>query len=346
VPSSSSNRLCLSAPDTSERYYVVNVFNMWQELEHYIGRRTTGTKAARYVLVPPGWSGPVPTDATRLDVTTNKVWLWGRLRIAQGEPAEPVHNLQTQFTLTPASGKMKSPELPPLPSTAGDDLRFFKELAFALKSTAIKPADEALFAQFARMGLTKDGFDESKLSPEMKRGVLRALAGGPAVVVSSFASTSSVRNGWNWVTGLDNFGFNYPLRAMIAGPYLRGNGEREAMYPIRYTDSDGQVLNGSNKYVVKMDKEPPVGAFWSLTMYNAADKMLVENPIQRYKVGTDTQGLKKGPDGSVTIAVQSDQPDQSTDANWLPAPKGDFYVILRMTSQATPSSTALINCRK
>jgi hypothetical protein len=259
VPSSSSNRLCLSAPDTSERYYVVNVFNMWQELEHYIGRRTTGTKAARYVLVPPGWSGPVPTDATRLDVTTNKVWLWGRLRIAQGEPAEPVHNLQTQFTLTPASGKMKSPELPPLPSTAGDDLRFFKELAFALKSTAIKPADEALFAQFARMGLTKDGFDESKLSPEMKRGVLRALAGGPAVVVSSFASTSSVRNGWNWVTGLDNFGFNYPLRAMIAGPYLRGNGEREAMYPIRYTDSDGQVLNGSNKYVVKMDKEPPVG---------------------------------------------------------------------------------------
>ena len=320
----------LSVPDTGDRYYVVNVFNMWQELEHYVGRRTTGTKAARYVLVPPGWKGAVPKDAKRLDVSTNKVWLWGRLRIAQGEPAEPILALQKKFTLEPASGKVKSPQLPALPSTAGDDLGFFKQLAFALKSTAVKPDDAALFGQFARMGLTKGGFDASKLATDMRKGLLRALADGPAVAVSSFASPSSVRNGWNWVTGLDSFGFNYPLRAMIAGPYLGGNGEREAMYPIRYTDADGQGLNGANKYLVKMDKAPPVGAFWSLTMYNAADKMLVENPIQRYKVGTDTAGLKKGADGSIAIAVQNEPPDQAANVNWLPAPKGDFYVILRL----------------
>jgi hypothetical protein len=328
----------LSVPDTGDRYYVVNVFNMWQELEHYIGRRTTGTKVARYVLVPPGWHGAVPAGATRLDVSTNKVWLWGRLRIAQGEPAEPVLSLQKKFTLEPASGKASSPALPPLPSTAGDELGFFKQLAFALKSNSVKPADAALFGQFALMGLTKDGFDESKLSPEMRRGLVHALVDGPAVAVSSFASTSTVRNGWNWVTGLDNFGFNYPLRAMIAGPYLGGNGEREAMYPIRYTDADGQVLNGANKYVVKMDKAPPVNAFWSLTMYNAADKMLVENPIQRFKVGTDTQGLKKGADGSITIAVQNERPGEAANVNWLPAPKGDFYMILRLYQ---PSDTIL-----
>lgn len=193
----------------------------------------------------------------------------------------------------------------------------------------MKLSDEALFGQFVRIGLTKDSFDESKLSPEVRKGLLRALADGPAVVVSSLASTATVRNGLSWATGLDSFGFNYPLRAMVAGAYLGGNGEREAMYPIRYTDADGQVLNGANKYVVKLSKEPPVDAFWSLTMYDATDKMLVENPIQRYKVGTDTQGLKKGPDGSVTIAVQNERPD-AADANWLPAPKGDFYVILRL----------------
>lgn len=79
-----------------------------------------------------------------------------------------------------------------------------------------------------------------------------------------------------------------------------------------------------------MASEPPVDAFWSLTMYNAADKMLVANPIQRYKVGTDTEGLKKRAGGSVTIAIQNEQPAQATDTNWLPAPAGDFYVILRM----------------
>lgn len=319
----------LSVPDTGDRYYVIDVFNMWQELEHYIGRRTTGTKAGRYVIVPPGWSGDVPADATRLDVTTSKIWLWGRLRVAQGEDVAPLHALQKQFTLAPVNGEAKTAELPPLPPIDGDELGFFKHLAFALKSNTVKPADEALFAQFARMGLTKDGFDETKLSPDMRKGVVRALEDGPAVVVSSFASTSEVRNGWNWVTGLDSFGFNYPMRAMVAGPYLGGNGEKEAMYPIRYTDADGNNLNGGNKYILKMDSEPPVDAFWSLTMYNASDKMLVENPIQRYKVGTDTQGLKKGSEGSVTIAIQNEQPSDDS-VNWLPAPKGDFYMILRM----------------
>ena len=148
-----------------------------------------------------------------------------------------------------------------MPSIAGDDLGFLTHLAFALTSNAVKPADEALFAQFARIGLTAQGFDQSKLSPDARRGVVRALADDPAVAISSFASTATVRNGWNWVTGLDSFGFNYPLRAMVAGPYLGGNGEREAMYPIRYTDVDGQTLNGANKYELKMSQEPPVDAF-------------------------------------------------------------------------------------
>lgn len=320
----------LSVPDTADRYYVVNVFNMWQELEHYIGRRTTGTHAGRFVLVPPGWAGSLPADATRLDVSTSKVWLWGRLRMVQGEPEGPVHALQDQFRLEPMSGNVSSAELPALPPIGGDDLGFFKHLAFALASNAVKPADEAMFAQFARIGLTAQGFDEGKLSEEARRGVLRALADGPSVAISSFASTASVRNGWNWVTGLDSFGFNYPLRAMVAGPYLGGNGEREAMYPIRYTDADGQTLSGAHTYTVTLATQPPVEAFWSLTMYNADDKMLVENPIQRYKLGTDTADLKVAADGSVTIAVQHEQPDPALNVNWLPAPTGDFYVMLRL----------------
>ncbi|MGY0575591.1 DUF1254 domain-containing protein [Bradyrhizobium sp. RDM12] len=121
----------LSVPDTHDRYYVVNVFNMWQELEHYIGRRTTGTKAGRYAIVPPGWQGELPADVKRLDVTTDKVWLWGRLRIAQGEPEGPVLALQKEFKLEPLGGftaKDKEASLPPLPSISGDELGFFKHL--------------------------------------------------------------------------------------------------------------------------------------------------------------------------------------------------------------------------
>jgi hypothetical protein len=308
----------LSVPDTHDRYYVVNVFNMWQELEHYIGRRTTGTKAGRYAIVPPKWSGKLPDDVVRLDATTDKVWLWGRL-----------HALQTEFKLEPLDGKPVTNEtLPPMPSIEGDELGFLKQLAFALKVNAVKPADEALFAQFARVGLTSEGFDPSKLSAETKKGLARGLADGVDDAISSMAATAQIKNGWQWATGLDSFGFNYPVRALVSGSYLGGNGEKEAMYPTRYTDSKGDALTGANKYVIRFDKEPPVGAFWSLTMYDASDKMLVENPIARYKIGTDTKGLKREADGSFVVSIQADPPADTS--NWLPAPKGNFYIILRM----------------
>ncbi|ABR91385.1 Uncharacterized conserved protein [Janthinobacterium sp. Marseille] len=319
----------LTVPDTHDRYYVVNVFNMYQELEHYIGRRTTGTKAGRYAIVPPGWQGTLPSGVKRLDVTTNKVWLWGRLRIAQGEGAEPVLALQKQFKLTPLDpSKSSQAALSPLRNADNDELGFYALLGDAVKSNPIKPVDEALFGQFARMGLTKKGFDPSKLSSEMRKGILRGLKDAPSVAVASFASTASKRNGWDWVTGLDSFGFNYPLRAVVAGPYLGGNGEREAMYPIRYTDADGATLNGQNSYELKFDSAPPVGAFWSLTMYDAGDKMLVPNDLARYKIGTDTAGLKKNANGSFTLQVRHALPTDKS--NWLPAPAGNFYVILRM----------------
>ncbi|MFZ3282844.1 DUF1254 domain-containing protein [Pseudomonas sp.] len=326
----------LHVPDTADRYYVVDVFNMWQELEHYIGRRTTGTAAGDYVLVPPGWKGKLPAGLQRLDVSTRTVWLWGRLRVNEGEDLQPLHALQAQFTLRPLSQRdnrsyqAKSVTLPALPAATDDGLDFFRELAAAIKENPVPTRDEALFAQFSRFGLTAKGFDPSHLSPPQKAGLVRALADGPKVAVSSLVSSASQRNGWAWAKGLDSFGTNYPLRALVSGPYLGGQGEKEAMYPLRSTDSKGQQLSGDKHYVLHFKSAPPVDAFWSLTVYNAADKMLVDNPIARYKLGTDTQGLKVRTDGSFDVPLQADKPEGEFAANWLPAPKGPFYMILRL----------------
>jgi hypothetical protein len=326
----------LHVPDTADRYYVVDVFNMWQELEHYVGRRTTGTAAGDYVLVPPGWQGSLPEGLKRLDVSTHKVWLWARLRVKDGEDLAPLHALQAQFTLRPLSQRdnrtyqPKTESLPPLPAASDDGLDFFRELAAALKDNPVASRDEALFAQFSRFGLTAKGFDPSHLSPPQKDGLLRALADGPKVAVSALATATQQRNGWAWATGLDHFGSNYPLRALVSGPYLGGQGEKEAMYPLRSTDAKGQQLTGTKRYVLRFKSAPPVDAFWSLTVYNAVDKMLVDNPIARYKLGSDTQGLKVRADGSFEVPLQAEKPDGEFAANWLPAPKGPFYMILRL----------------
>lgn len=264
------------------------------------------------------------------------MWLWGRLRVKQGEDMSPVHLLQKGFTLRPLS-QMNNPQyqapsqtLPPLPEMGKDGLGFYHQLAAVLKENAVPARDAALFGQFARLGLTEKGFDPRRLVAPQRQGLLKALADGPKVAVSALASSTVQRNGWDLATGLDHFGTDYPLRALVSGPYLGGQGEKEAMYPLRSTDASGEQLHGEKSYVLHFPSTPSTDAFWSLTLYNAVDKMLVHNEIGRYKLGSDTPGLKVAADGSFDLYLQRDMPKGEKSTNWLPTPAGPFYLLLRL----------------
>ncbi|MNN29306.1 hypothetical protein D3C81_1429040 [compost metagenome] len=121
-----------------------------------------------------------------------------------------------------------------------------------------------------------------------------------------------------------------PRRPVWPPPRCPPTGRAPKPSPIRYTDAEGKPLSGANRYRITFDKAPPVGSFWSLTIYNAGSKLLVDNPIARYKVGSDTPGLQVGADGSFSIPIQHEQPQGAEKASWLPAPKGDFYLLLRL----------------
>jgi hypothetical protein len=122
----------------------------------------------------------------------------------------------------------------------------------------------------------------------------------------------------------------YVTRAVTARIGLWGNHGYEADYAIVWTDADGQPLDGSNRYELRLESPPPVDAFWSLTMYDVPDFYLVANPINRYSIGDRTPGLKTADDGSVTIFMQTDSPGADKESNWLPTPAGAFRPIVRM----------------
>jgi hypothetical protein len=327
--------MVLITPDTKDRYYVVDVFDMYQNLLSYIGRRETGTKPGKFAIIPPGWKGPIPKGVTKvITATTPKVWLWGRLAIKEGDNIDELHKLQDGFKLVSQTefngGSAKDNyNLTPFPQiNAKDSLAFYKKLAFAMSQNPIPELDKAFAGQFEKIGLTPGKFDPSKLNKEQLRGLYDATLEAPLTVIASVQSAAAVVNGWQWVTKLDNFGYDYALRSMVAGPYLGGQGEKEALYPIRYTDSENNALNGKNTYKMKFDKEPPVNAFWSLTMYDANNKLLVKNELNRYKISNDIKGFVKKPDGSFEVTISNAKPS-NTD-NWLPAPNGVFYMILRL----------------
>ena len=107
------------------------------------------------------------------------------------------------------------------------------------------------------------------------------------------------------------------------------------MYPKRYVDSKGQLLNGKHAYTLTMPAKVPVrtnnGGFWSITMYDAQDRFMVENEIKRYKIGSVTEGLIRNDDGTLTIYISHKKPTDPTQlANWLPAPDGYFMLQARL----------------
>ena len=134
-------------------------------------------------------------------------------------------------------------------------------------------------------------------------------------------------------------------REAYAGDYLRratesmvgwgGNDRIEASYPIARVDADGDPFDGNNKYQLRLETEPPVRAFWSVTMYDTSYDgtagYLVENPIDRYLINALTEGLVRDGDGGLTITMQCTEPTDPVErANWLPTPDGPFYLALRM----------------
>ena len=101
-----------------------------------------------------------------------------------------------------------------------------------------------------------------------------------------------------------------------------------------FTDVDGGPLTGAeNEYTMTFAKEqlPPIKAFWSLTMYDGTTQLLVDNPLDRYLLNsTMTDQFVRQEDGSLVLYIQSRSPGQELEANWLPAPEGPFYLVMRL----------------
>ena len=201
----------------------------------------------------------------------------------------------------------------------------------------------------SRLGLTADS-PLLDLDPALAQTLVAGEAAGKARIEELSKTPGTPVNGWS--SAMHMFDYNldrcelgtvdtpdwkiagrpraYVIRALAARGGLWGNHGYEATYALVYQDGDGEDLDGSHSYELTLSPPPPVDAFWSLTMYDVPDYYLVANPIDRYSIGDRTDGLQFGPDGSLTIAMQHDAPEDGKRANWLPTPSGRFRPVLRM----------------
>ena len=335
----------LSIPDMKGRYALQPMLDGWTNVFQVPGKRTTGTGAQTYAITGPGWKGSLPAGVKEYKSPTSIVWLLGRI-YCTGTPEDyaEVHKLQDEFKLVPLSSYGK-PYTPPAgtvdPSidmktavreqvNRMDAAAYFTLLCKLMKDNPPAAADAPQLAKFARIGIVAgQDFDASKLKADFVKRIPE-VANDRIMIQFKINKDVKDENGFAFTTKTGIYGTDYLMRALVTAIGLGANRPQDAVYPTSQKDGEGHKYNGANKYVMRFPKGqlPPVGGFWSLTMYDGA-YFFVNNPLNRYSISA-RQALKSNPDGSTDLYIQNESPGKDKESNWLPAPPGDFILMLRL----------------
>ena len=331
----------LSVPQIKDRYYTMEIVDFMGDNFAYVGVRTTGTEAGNYAIIGPGWTGQLPDGVTPLPPSSTP-WatILGRTLVEEGEDLDVVFAIQDQYKLTPVSQWGATQTEPPADAviwqafdSAADPLAEWKTINRAMVEVPPAASDAVLVHGFSLLGIGP-GLDVTAQDEATQRGLARAAIDGRKIIAGAFAGGYMQKqvNGWNYpppATGRPTPTGDWLFRAvqMLAG--FVANDPEEAIYLNVSLDGEGLPLTGATSYVMHFEKDgqPEVNAFWSVTMYNPQYN-LVDNPINRYSLG-DRSGMTTNPDGSLDIWVQKDSPGPDKETNWLPAPDGTFFLILR-----------------
>ncbi len=330
----------------AERYFSIQLIDLYTHIVDYIGTRTTGNGGGNYLLAGPGWEGDVPPGIDRvIPIETELLLAIYRTQLFNPDDLARVAEIQRGYGLLPLSAFLgtEAPEqAPPIdfiePLSAEEirqSLDVFEQLDFILQFCPVHASEVQLRARFARIGIgTEAGFDAAELSPEIRS----ALAEGIVEAWQDFEVLKE-QGDRGEITSGDVFGTretlenNYLYRFGGAVLGIWGNAEEEAIYPTYYIDAGGEPLSGENAYTLRFPpgQLPPVNAFWSLTMYSLPGSFLVENPIDRYLLNSTMEDeFVRDADGGITFYFQHTSPGADKEANWLPAPEGPFSVNMRL----------------
>lgn len=340
----SKGPIILSHPDMGDRYFTFEIASIDSDNFAYVGKRTTGGKAGSFAIIGPDWKGTLPEGVTALPPSpSNAAVIFGRTLVDGAADVPAVNALQDQYTLTPLSlwGK-KGASLPASrdvwkpsdPKT--DPLADWKTMNRAMTENPPEARLAKLVELFGKIGVGP-GQDVDLQDAATKRGLARAAVDGRKLLHEAIASGDLGKRVNNWNIPPPEMGRagqhdDFLLRASLQNlGGIIANDPAEAVYMNTFKDANGKALDGTKRYTMRFapGQLPQVNAFWSITLYDPTFN-LTPNSINRYAIGDRTPGLKKDPDGGLTIYLQNTSPGADKESNWLPTTaSGPFLLILR-----------------
>jgi len=338
-----------------ERFYEVQLMDLYVHNFAYISTIATGNVPGNYLLTGPDWNGEVPKGITKvIPCETQFLFSIHRTQLFNSGDLDNVKKIQNAYRIEPLSAYLgtKAPsaaaaiDFPEWKEGAEFSVESFNYLDFMLSLVKTPQEEQALMKRFAKIGLGgEDKFDIKKLSPEIQKALAEGAKEGlsamkefnkihskdPLLSAKGYGTRAFLKKSAKENFNLDDF---FIIRAVAAQTGIYGNSGDEAIYPTYLVDAQGAPFDASqNKYTLTFKKGefPPVKAFWSLTMYDGKTRLLIDNPLNRYLLNSPMmEQFVFNKDGSLTLYVQKESPGKNLESNWLPAPDGPFYAVMRL----------------
>ena len=349
--------LVLTVPKMEpERFYHFQLIDLYTHNFAYVGTLSTGNGAGKYLIAGLDWDGHKPEGITEVILSeTGFIFNITRTQLFGPDDLVKIKEIQDSYDLQPLSTFLSTeaptaaptPDFPKWVEGSQFDERFFGYLDFLL-SLLEKPLEEerTLWDRMARIGLGPENtFDFAAQSPEIQEALkegaregfseieqfIKQAVNDPLASAKLFGTREFLQKSAKKNYGHEN---HHLIRSVAAHLGLYGNSAVEAIYPTYLADGDKKPLDASaNRYTLTFEKGklPPVNAFWSLTMYDGKTQLFIENPLDRYLLSSPMMDqFKMQDDGSLVLRFGKDSPSADLESNWLPAPDGPFYLVMRL----------------
>ncbi|MEM6159330.1 DUF1254 domain-containing protein [Erwinia sp. P6884] len=321
------------------RFYTSQWDDMWGFVLGNPGSVNDGNEGVRVLLAGPDWQGEKPKGIKRI-IQGESDFLGSLTRtqlLGDKNDLQNVKKIQQEYTLQPLSEYLGTAKPAPAPELTfpawkeGAEMtpEYWDYVAFLIQHVKHNPADREMYDALKVLGISDDG---KAGTPTLSSAQKTAQAQGIILAQKEMKQVGDkTRDASKLFNTREKLKEDYLTRAM--GVYLGifGNTTDQSFYFSLVKDNQGQMLDASkHDYVINMPEAdlPPVKYFWSLTMYSLPHRWLVDNSENRYSFSSTTPDLIKGSDGSVTFYLSVQKPADKT-VNWLPAPDGPFWTVLR-----------------
>ncbi len=308
-----------------------------------------------YLLLPPDYEGPVPNGYFAFKSSTYNVFLFFRTVLTQGKdgPDTTIAVATAERTRIYPLGSNEGKRLKmKFPNGSGKrvnmmyptDFTYWEKLKKWIDYEPVGALPLEVRGMLASLGIVKG--QPFNPSPSVKKVIEQAVKLAPKMIFANrvtpsffkrapYYSDRQYQNAWSGCDANYNmptftdidvraqyFQYAYSSApAMVVDMINQGS-----KYPVTMRDSDGNLLDGTNTYKLRLPPKIPAALYWAVTLYNAIDGTMPETP-QLLPSRNQYDKVKISEDGSVVLWFSPEKPKGVDEKNWIRSIPGRAQIV-------------------